>query len=293
MPLNALALDPEQIDDAGVREYMEELIAQMQAEALKYTINVKLAADVDTDEWTKRVKAALGTLAGEDGVVTATDIRDADITARVEAENASQTRGYMSAEAQAWNDLADAAGEYHTDVEGLIPLLEQYGYLTKSTTEELEDETEAAGELTDALSTLGDFYDLLTKAQSEMNAGGLSSGTAQSIIKELEEAGEDYTKYLTEENGVLRLNTEAWDAYIAAKREAAEQAGDVGNQGLTDALNKCYGVDLDRWSELAKGKWQVDKGDEANSDAFLRTWDLRHGAENDQQHHEQLKAHRV
>lgn len=272
--INALALDPEQIDDAGVRKYMEELIAQMQAEALKYTVNVKLAADVDTDDWTRRVKAALGTLAGEDGVVTATDIRDAGITARVESENPSQNRGYISAETQAWNELAMAAEEYGTDVEWLIPLLEQYGYLTKSTTDEIEGETGAAEDLADALSKVGDVYELLGKAQSDMGGGGgLSSDTALAIVKELTEAGEDYTKYLTEENGVLKLNTKAWNEYIAAKTRAAgaepgSVQGAVVNSIVDEAALTRLDEARDRLEELQKALEGLDGAEENDVDAL-------------------------
>ena len=57
--------------------------------------------------------------------------------------------------------------------------------------------------------------DLLKTAEKEMLDGGLSEST----IKSLSEATDDYIDYLYEENGLVKLNTEAWKAYVDQKKE--------------------------------------------------------------------------
>lgn len=74
--------------------------------------------------------------------------------------------------------------------------------------------TSQVGKLTETISALRSSYDLLDAAQSEMSAdGGLSSET----IEKLADAEENYLDYLYEENGVVKLNTEAWKENANAK----------------------------------------------------------------------------
>lgn len=68
--------------------------------------------------------------------------------------------------------------------------------------------------LTDVVSGLQSSYDALNSAQSEMASGeGLSTDT----IDALASAEENYLDYLYEENGVVKLNTEAWKENANAK----------------------------------------------------------------------------
>lgn len=67
--------------------------------------------------------------------------------------------------------------------------------------------------LTEKIKGISDAYSLLETAEKEMEEGGLSVDT----IKSMSEANKDYLDYLYEENGVIKLNTDAWLAYIAAK----------------------------------------------------------------------------
>lgn len=72
-------------------------------------------------------------------------------------------------------------------------------------------------ELTDVLSDLQSSYDALEKAQQEMAEGkSLSPDT----IDALAEAEENYLDYLYEENGVVKLNTEAWKENANAKMQS-------------------------------------------------------------------------
>ena len=71
--------------------------------------------------------------------------------------------------------------------------------------------------LPDVLSALQDAYDAMEAAQEDMaNGGGLSPDT----IEALASAEENYLDYLYEENGVVKLNTEAWKENANAKMQS-------------------------------------------------------------------------
>lgn len=69
-------------------------------------------------------------------------------------------------------------------------------------------------ELSTVMSNLRDRMDVLTKAREEMATGkGLSAETIEAVI----DSTEDYIDYLYEENGVIKLNIEAWTDYATEK----------------------------------------------------------------------------
>lgn len=73
------------------------------------------------------------------------------------------------------------------------------------------------GELSDKADTVKSALEILNKAESEMlSGGGLSTDTALSIMEALTEAGKNYLDYLYVENGLVKLNTAAWEEYSKA-----------------------------------------------------------------------------
>lgn len=71
--------------------------------------------------------------------------------------------------------------------------------------------TEASSDFSQTINDFKSKYDLLIDAQKEMIEG---SGLSAKTIKGLSEETKDYTDYLYEENGVIKLNTKAWKEYI-------------------------------------------------------------------------------
>ena len=85
--------------------------------------------------------------------------------------------------------------------------------------------------LTDTVSTLKAAYDALDAAQADMATGaGLSTDT----IEALASANDDYLSYLYEENGVIKLNTEAWMENANAKMQ--EQMAEIEKE--TESLKE-------------------------------------------------------
>lgn len=72
--------------------------------------------------------------------------------------------------------------------------------------------------LSDVLSKLKEKYDILWKAEKETKDGG---GLSPDTIKAMSSATDDYLDYLYEENGLIKLNTEAWNEFIAAQKQEA------------------------------------------------------------------------
>lgn len=92
---------------------------------------------------------------------------------------------------------------------------------TESAAAGVEDVAEtykaSLSDLAETLTNLQSAYALLDTAQKEMSTkDGLSANT----IKSLAEASEDYLDYLYEENGVVKLNTEAWKENATAKMQS-------------------------------------------------------------------------
>lgn len=82
---------------------------------------------------------------------------------------------------------------------------------------DLSQYTAQVGKLTETISALQSSYDLLDTAQEDMSAdGGLSPETIEKLAK----AEENYLDYLYEENGVIKLNTEAWEENARAKMQS-------------------------------------------------------------------------
>lgn len=82
-----------------------------------------------------------------------------------------------------------------------------------------------------AASTLKAAYDALDAAQADMATGaGLSTDT----IEALASANDDYLSYLYEENGVIKLNTEAWIENANAKMQ--EQMAEIEKE--TESLKE-------------------------------------------------------
>lgn len=115
--------------------------------------------------------------------------------------------------------------------------------------------------LTDVLSDLQESYDALESAQNDMATGdGLSPDT----IEALADAEENYLNYIYEENGVVKLNTEAWKENANAKMQS--EMAEI--QKEIDSLEKENAVlqeTIDLYNEKA-----YDTDNMAEMDSYFR-----------------------
>lgn len=127
--------------------------------------------------------------------------------------------------------------------------------------------------LPEVLSKLKSAYDVLEAAQKEMaDGGGLSADT----IEKLASAEDNYLDYLYEENGVVKLNTEAWkeNANVKMQNEMAEIQKEIDsleeqNEALRENIayyeeQRQLGSDGGLWSNLiAKATNEINENTDA------------------------------
>ena len=111
----------------------------------------------------------------------------------------------------AFNEMGIAGDDFGSVLDGLIDEWSN----TSTGAEGLNAELTV---LTDTLSSLRSAYNVLEQAQDDMASGGLTAET----IEELARQEENYLDYLYEENGVVKLNVDAWK-----ERANAEMLGDI------------------------------------------------------------------
>lgn len=138
-------------------------------------------------------------------------------------------------------DSAKESGEFigsDTDIEAAVDsVLGQQAQFADFYNQAIADTTSGTGAYTASLSNLADIlsdlqsaYDLVNTAEEEMATGGLSPET----INALAAANKDYIDYLYEENGVIKLNTEAWMENANAKMQ--EQMAEIEKE--TESLKE-------------------------------------------------------
>lgn len=127
--------------------------------------------------------------------------------------------------------------------------------------------------LSDVISGMKSAYDALEAAQSDMDSGaGLSIDTIEKLAKE----NENYLDYLYEENGAIKLNTEAWKENANAKmqNEMAEIQKEIDslnerNKVLLESIAyfeqmKDTDGNVGMWDqEIAKARAEIEKNTEA------------------------------
>lgn len=114
-------------------------------------------------------------------------------------------------------DAAVASGEFTGDATAVADAVDNVlgSQSNFSAFYEIEEGKAKLSDLAEVVSKLKSNYDLLATAQKEMadGDGGLSASTIQALADETDR----YLDYLYEENGVIKLNTEAWKAYANEK----------------------------------------------------------------------------
>ena len=133
--------------------------------------------------------------------------------------------GFLSSEAQ--------FAQFYDDYTSLVTTAEE------KTAEVKEAFESSKGDVVDIISSLSNAIDLLKTALDEMSNGGSLSLETIETLKKLVGEEENYLDYLTVENGLIKLNAEAW-----RERNLSMFSGDITSieneiqaiQDSTDAL---------------------------------------------------------
>lgn len=136
----------------------------------------------------------------------------------VEGSEGNLTADRISELATKYSALSDWMAESGYTAEEVANHYNALARAAESAAAEDPSTTDAAKleKLTDTVSALKAAYDALDDAQADMATGaGLSIDT----IEALASANDDYLSYLYEENGVIKLNTEAWIENANAKMQ--------------------------------------------------------------------------
>ena len=115
-----------------------------------------------------------------------------------------------------FNEMGIAGGSFGAVVDNIIQ-----AWINSSGVEDsIDSKISKTEDLVDATTSLSGAYNILSKAQKEMAEGGLSLETIKSVRDALADSEENYLDYLYVENGVIKLNTEAWRRYSEEKQRA-------------------------------------------------------------------------
>lgn len=122
--------------------------------------------------------------------------------------------------------------------------------------------------LTDVMSKLQSAYSALEAAEKDM---ATSQGLTAETIAALAATEEDYLKYIYEENGVLKLNTEAWKQNANAKmlHDMTEIESEIYSLAKQNQVLAENNKELQRSIEACKAEMEAaeDVGDWANYNA--------------------------
>lgn len=172
-----------------------------------------------------------------------------------------ETPATMSAE-----ELATAIAEVDASIEGLDNEKAVYESVMEAIANGSDEATKTVKKLSTALSEYEQATSLIETANEEMEGGGISFDTLQSLMN----ATDDYIQFLYRENGQLKLNTEAYEEYARARAEEALMGNDEYAQ-LTERNRELESV----IKGARAAKEQLERGNNIDTEAYARvTQDL-------------------
>lgn len=172
-----------------------------------------------------------------------------------ESVDADKQDDFVKAFVAGFNAMGIAGDDFNSVVEGIA---NNWGAVTGAMSG--DNTLSNVSDLAEGISELQKAYSLLATAQKDMLNGGLSADT----IASLADATDDYLDYLYEENGVVKLNTEAWKENANAKMQSS--MADIQNE--IDLLNE-------RNAALAETLevYQTNKHASAGDSSMTAVWD--------------------
>ena len=256
-------------DDELINSYVQDFISSFYKSANENRLRLELQIELDNKDgnFTKEIQNAINQFKNEAGKV------DLDLIT-LTGKELDYGLG-SSSEHEAYTTLAEKANEYGVEVEHLVQLLADLGYVQLESEEILEDTASAYDE---AISKYQQAVDLIHKATSEQDStNAVSLETYNALLK----INEDYADLFEFTANGIQLQTDALVKNIDALEQttAAElaAAGATGTEiasifAATSALKK-YGAtataSLDDISDLVDMQKELEEGTEYSTVQML------------------------
>lgn len=189
------------------------------------TINGGTPSDLASD-----VMKHLDAFADKDGTIDPASILNAGLGRDSWGKSGGKLMSELSDQERAYLNLQAALAQYGYTVEEAIPLLQQWGIIQKSVSEDTTSTIKSYADTTTALTSLKSELGAINGAISEQGySGNLSVDTYNSLIA----ISKDYADCIDYQNGALQLNAEKANILFEAKSELKK--AEIELQKITEA----------------------------------------------------------
>ena len=224
-------------DNDAVNMYMTDFFDKFTDLSENYQYEIKLKASLadPDDTFGNFIKDAADKLKNEDGKIDLYEVLNAGIEYE-DSGRANSRRAVLTEEEQAWSNLKYAAEQYGVagdtasdKIENLLRIMDELGYITLDSAEEVEIAAQSFDTLKASASNV---ISEISNIQSILNSQ--SNGKSISLDDFSAEGMSDYQSALEYVNGTMQLNAEKCREIAAAKAE--EQIATVeANKALAQA----------------------------------------------------------
>lgn len=173
------------ITDTGVSNWFEQFYNDFQTESRKYQFKIDVEANVDNLD--TAIQIALGRTGKTN--LSKTEVLNLEFSTNPE-------------DIQAFNSLNYIAEQYGLTVEGLIPLLQDLGYVQKEITNNHKKNTEETKTLSEIIETVSEKTSAFAEALSEIEESGEISGETYANLISL---NKNYAECFTVVDGKIQL----------------------------------------------------------------------------------------
>lgn len=209
-------------DNDAVNMYMTDFFDKFDDLSENYQYEIKLKASlVDPDDtFGNFIKDAADKLKNEDGKINLYEVLNAGIEYE-DSGRANSRRAVLTEEEQAWSNLKYAAEQYGVagdttsdKIENLLRIMDELGYITLDSAEEVEIAAQSFDTLKASASNV---ISEISNIQSILNSQ--SNGKSISLDDFSAEGMSDYQSALEYVNGTMQLNAEKCREIAEAKAE--------------------------------------------------------------------------
>lgn len=220
-------------DDLGVMDIFDEFVKSFDDAIKKEDFRLDITATINGGEpsdLASDVMKHLSAFADKDGTIDPASIYNAGLGRDNWGKSSGKLMSELTEQERAYLNLQAALAQYGYTVEEAIPMLQQWGIIQKSVSEDTASTTKSYADATTALSSLKSELSAINGAISEQGySGNLSPETYDSLIA----ISKDYAACIEYQNGALQLNAEKANILFEAKSEL--QKAEIELQKVTEA----------------------------------------------------------